>query len=812
VRLRTLILFITLFSITALTSSAIAYLPTSTPYSIFNIGLYGFSNAVSETTQVYSVEDIAKLSRNTTLITLTIDLDEADVLKSYVLNGGTLIILYDINKADRYVDELLDGISIENVTIVDNTYHVESGDTPFAWVAIDQNIWRIALYRPSPIRIESSEWIPIALSSPFSFKDMDSNGVKDASEVEDRYVVGACRGLGEGRVCIFTSPSLISNRLLNHNIGFLRSFGEELFLYIDPDDLPLVDRLRLMVYRGFSRTGFVLLLASLSIVLGMYFRSIRPTKIYLLVLALSSLCLLAEVIMVGGWEAFALIALAFLSMYLKRGSLSLTSLASILMYLGHVPQFLLLSIPLYILYPLTLTAVERKPPSDILGFSTETSLRIVGVFAVASMMYPMSIASLATFLLSIAVTALTWYAKLRGVKVKILQNFEVVLGRGAGFPIVLENPMRVRVFGRLGSSGVVAEFSEGINVLNIPYSSRRLGIVVERVEVVIEDAKGLASRKHVASVAINTVPSVSALLQEVSTWLGEFVEYVGRVVERKLVEAGLLPVPGKGRGTSMGRGAGLGSRGTVQRVLQKAVVVLEEEGLAKSRRGIYYGVRLYVSGDELRDIHWKKTLSRGQLVAKMYTSSYEGGGSGGVTGGAALIADLEASNEYELDRLAYELVSYLAYGARYTPEMKTAVYLTLPNAATLVLVGDFRTVLAGVVSLFRKGLIRVDTDYLSQGASLSMDEMKRVVEESEKNRLLKAMLLANSSYIHDVVETLRNVGIDPPSAYILIHGSTTSFKHSYLDYILSSLEYRRLVRKGGYLWRAEHSVAHGLQG
>lgn len=813
------IIIITLFAIASITST-IMYLPTSTPYSIYNTGSNGFSESTKIMKPLYSVNEVSELPSNTTLFVFSNELVELDTLTNYVSKGGTLIILYDTNQTTSIIRELLEGICVENIVVIDNTYHLESGEYPYVWITMNKSTLRMVLHKPSPIKIESSEWIPIAHTSPFAFEDIDGDGIRDPFETRGKYVVGACRGLGRGKICVFTSPSLLSNNLLKHNIHFLNSLGNGLYLYIDPNNLPIVDRLKLFVQRGFSQTLYISLLATLSIILGAYFRDLRLTRVYYFVLVPSTAMLLVNVFTDHNWEPLILLGITYASVFLRRESFASTSLASVLLFLGLKPEFLLLSLPLYVVYPLTLGLTTSKPPSDVLGSSTSNGLKIVSGYMIASIMYPASIPSLTVFLLLMLSIALVWYAKLRGVVIKVPDTFEVTLGRRTSFPVLLENMDRIRVYGRIGSTTVVGEFGIGTNVLNIPYYSKRLGARVEKVEIIVEDVNGLASRRYIYNVTIRAVPLVSTLVREVSAWLGALVEYAGRFAEKKILEAGLLLERAQGirgaggegvGGTSVSRGGrseegirgagrtGLGEEGVTGRAFRKAIVVFGEGWRERARRGVYYGVRFYVPGDDLRDIHWKKSISRRRLVVKEYTSDYMsgGGGRGSGAGSAFLIADLEASSPDELDRLAYDLVSYLVYGAMYMPETKIMVYLTLPNGDVVVLRGDYKTVLASIVYLFKKGLIRVDLDYYSQSAPLPIEDMRELVLEARGNTLLRLMLLANTLYVQDVVKTLREAGINPPSTYFTIYGLPTSFKHSYLDYILMGLGYRKLVRRRG---------------
>ncbi len=77
-------------------------------------------------------------------------------------------------------------------------------------------------------------------------------------------------------------------------------------------------------------------------------------------------------------------------------------------------------------------------------------------------------------------------------------------------------------------------------------------------------------------------------------------------------------------------------------------VGLELKPLLPSRRGEYYGSRLYHPGDSVRDVDWKKSVKLHKLVVKEFISSR-----GAVT---ALIASLTVSNLEEADELCYKMV------------------------------------------------------------------------------------------------------------------------------------------------------------
>ncbi len=73
--------------------------------------------------------------------------------------------------------------------------------------------------------------------------------------------------------------------------------------------------------------------------------------------------------------------------------------------------------------------------------------------------------------------------------------------------------------------------------------------------------------------------------------------------------------------------------------------------ILSSRRGEYYGARQYVPGDDLSQIHWKKSLSKGILISKEMkkTHSYS----------IAILVDLTSSSNRDFTEILYKTLTSL---------------------------------------------------------------------------------------------------------------------------------------------------------
>ena len=219
------------------------------------------------------------------------------------------------------------------------------------------------------------------------------------------------------------------------------------------------------------------------------------------------------------------------------------------------------------------------------------------------------------------------------------------------------------------------------------------------------------------------------------------------------------------------------------------LVHLGYAGGAKRRgRGVYEGVRLYVPGDSPRDIHWKKSVSLGRLVVKVYSSGGGGEGSRG-EGVAVVIADLQAPTPEELDELSFKLLALLARSAYRDPEREALLVLTLPNGVRGALHGPAMSILAGVVHLFRRGAVFLDHRYDSMGVPLGPRDAE-ALDSPGAPKPLRVIASVNRVFAEEVLRTVEGSGIPPPSPYTVISGRATALRYAFVRALLDAAGYR----------------------
>jgi len=129
-----------------------------------------------------------------------------------------------------------------------------------------------------------------------------------------------------------------------------------------------------------------------------------------------------------------------------------------------------------------------------------------------------------------------------------------------------------------------------------------------------------------------------------------------------------------------------------------------DQGLRVSVTGEYDGAREYMPGDHPRSIHWKKSISKGQLVVKSYSRSSESDGGGS----DVIIADWDASNPVELDRLINT-----TYAALFAIKRRIRLLLKLPNGDMFYTEGTLVQIIAALNELLAREEVKARFNYES---------------------------------------------------------------------------------------------------
>lgn len=155
---------------------------------------------------------------------------ETDRIRSFVRNGGTLLIAEDFG---RYTNPLLDAIGaharITGQLLRDEQYNYRSTALPIARnisnATVMDGIDELTLNHGSPV--EPNGATVLASTSDVAYIDSNHNGELDTSEEIGTSPVATVESVGEGRVFVVGDPSLFINTMLDRSGN--RAFVHALF-------------------------------------------------------------------------------------------------------------------------------------------------------------------------------------------------------------------------------------------------------------------------------------------------------------------------------------------------------------------------------------------------------------------------------------------------------------------------------------------------------------------------------------------------------------------------------------------------------
>lgn len=235
-------------------------------------------------------------------------------------------------------------------------------------------------------------------------------------------------------------------------------------------------------------------------------------------------------------------------------------------------------------------------------------------------------------------------------------------------------------------------------------------------------------------------------------------------------------------------------KGLITRVIESASLPggenSGESGIKKTVPGEYHSVRHYMPGDKLKDIHWKKTVSRRILIVKEFTS----GGTERIASltdrcGPVVIVDLLALNLWELDNILRQFIRFLVVSSMKTPYAKITVLLVAGDTVIL-LQGKVIDVLYKVSGEMYRIMPRITYDYESFGRPLPSRTVEELLAHREHFLLIRLITEPNIVYARWFMELLVENNILPPRNLVLIHGSVSSTKYSFLKHYLEENNYR----------------------
>ncbi|MFC1978769.1 DUF4350 domain-containing protein [Chloroflexota bacterium] len=200
------------------------FYPPSADFNVENIRWNGASQFSSRmgSIAINTFEDIPDRPANTVLIVvpyIEFAPGELEQIGSYILGGGTLILMDDYGHGNEVLKSLDVDYRFDNIPLLDPLIHYKNEQFPI-----------ITNIHASPLTFEVTTLVfdhavrlvnvpdteIVARSSSFSFIDLDRDTLYDDDmEAKSSSVVAANTLIGEGRIITISDPSIIINGMID---------------------------------------------------------------------------------------------------------------------------------------------------------------------------------------------------------------------------------------------------------------------------------------------------------------------------------------------------------------------------------------------------------------------------------------------------------------------------------------------------------------------------------------------------------------------------------------------------------------------
>ncbi len=468
-------------------------------------------------------------------------------------------------------------------------------------------------------------------------------------------------------------------------------------------------------------------------------------------------------------------------------------------------------VPLSIVFPLAFSkSISKKWSTRLDGSIVYTVSRylysflllmsIPALFKIA-MMVP-----LITTIATLTLYTLYYNILLRRVIVEArFQSSRVVVEYDIGLIVEVNTPTKARLKIYVDEEVYTLDVSKGYTSKIIKIMPKNVGEQIVRLKIYGIDKWGFSSIKIVDKYCrVEVIPTIEYLILKSREVLKEGLEYPVEIrssVDIRSRTSGLTPsrsitgflrlklleVLGKHFDLFYKGSFGEPHRGHVWVVVDR----IGKHGV-RSRFGEYRGARYYVPGDDLKSIHWKKTVSKQALVVKEVesppTSLYIPFSSSRIQ---VVVLDPCASSFRELDKLLYTVLVHVINSI----DREFILLIVLDNDFVLIR-GKGVDVLKVLFELFEKIPRLVRYEYDSLGTIIPYNVINKLLV-SKKYKLLKVMTYANMYWAKRFIGFLMDNRIVPKARVIVVHGASTSTRWSYTKFVLEETGY--IVPRTSYI-------------
>ena len=442
-----------------------------------------------------------------------------------------------------------------------------------------------------------------------------------------------------------------------------------------------------------------------------------------------------------------------------------------------------------------------------LSLSVTTPMKFLIVSSLVALLNYHVGLSISVFVLSLLSYSLYRYLGLLRVSLTSVEYPDkIYLGSSGEIRISVSSRSRVLLSVSYGVSSEVF-WVENNAVLRVSVEGNVIGRKELMLRIVVYD-DSICVRRVLAElpVVIHVVPSYERLLEySRKNILARIdVKQVLEPVEAKAYfiggEEGVIEVSGPGELVSLLAGLPLYVRSLLRGLLGSYFerVTYRETmgrrgrgGMGKERAvlGEYYGTRIFVPGDKLRAVHWKKTVSRRRLYVKEYIS---GSSSDllGVSGrrGPVIILDLGVRGSVEFDRVVKEFLRLLVFSSTRNPFVEASLVVVAGSFAVF-LRGKLVDVLNAFTNVLLKSSPKLVYEYESFSTNTPVDIVDDMIRFMNESSLISLVSYPCINYSRRIMRLLVENNVLPGRNVAIIHGSPTALKNAFLRYFLENSGY-----------------------
>ena len=470
-----------------------------------------------------------------------------------------------------------------------------------------------------------------------------------------------------------------------------------------------------------------------------------------------------------------------------------------------IPEGSFLSVPLAIMTPLILRKrifrANNIEPS-FLGPSSSAVVRYLVITSLLILVDPRLSLPIAIMFFSTLLYSSISYSKLSRIHIEVVNvPSTILLGQKATATIAIYSPVEAQVVFEYGFNKVLLSVDDKlITSLDLPVD--HIGRHLIDVYVYAFDNYGFSGRQLAKfTVEYRVVPMTQRIIEITESYLRELRDLRSLIsaVDLAVAELGPMNIT-----TFSGVEAARIMRKIVHRgymhpnlawLIERFAATFEEITREtrenkyisrKSRRGEYDGVRQYVPGDSIKQVHWKKSLSKGFLVVKELSEdgSRYALNTSEVELEPIILVDLYAPNIYEFDSISFTLLKLCLELSRRSLTTRINVLLVIGEIA-LILSGKSIDVLYQLYKVFKDMKTQVLFNY-KHIDELSEEAVEKLLRLPRKPRPVSIMVFSNNLYAEKLTEFMLKNNITPSKPFTIIYSESLRFKYTIVKRVLAN--------------------------